>query len=463
MISSKRNKIGVVGGGTAGIVSSLLLAERTDSEIHLIERNDCLGGLCRSTPSGFREDVHFDNGSRFLVSSGIEELDQILTGGICSESLLTFEKINSASYFSGKLNAESSLLDASALPKETYENGLRDFESAVRNQANRGLGDFDNLEQQLRNEFGQTFTEKIFAPIIRKFQRHELNELAQNAHEMNGLRFVDCQSRSLFEELLANKGIKGPPPKAKNDKKLSIFYPSRGGTSHWIGKLQDKLELAGVKLSLGSSLSKIVQLQNGPLEMTFSGKSTDSFDQVIWTGPRALLLKQMGLLPEKKRPSFRMASVKIAHLLLDRPADHEIINFIVHDHELLPWRITCYGAIPGLREDGLWPVTAEILSDSPSDKDIPWERIVEELKVIGVIAPDSKLLERRPQFIPNAFPPPSLELRKWQQVEKELSRDIPENISVPNQIAATDCFRAKVAPTTYRNTIDFIESILDDG
>lgn len=280
---------------------------------------------------------------------------------------------------------------------------------------------------------------------------------------MNGLRFADRQSRSLSAELLTSKGIKGPPPQAKNGKKPSIFYPSKGGASHWIGKLQEKLELAGVKLRLGASLGQIVAHEKGLIEMTFANGFADSFDQVIWTGPRALLLKQMGLLPEKKRPSFRMASVKIAHLLLDRPADHEIINFIVHDHELLPWRITCYGAIPGLREDGLWPVTAEILSDSPSDKDIPWERIVEELKVIGVIAPDSKLLERRPQFIPNAFPPPSLELRKWQQVEEELSSDLPQNISVPNQIAATDCFRAKVAPTTYRNTIDFIESILDDG
>jgi protoporphyrinogen oxidase len=459
MISSKRNKIGVVGGGTAGIVSSLLLAKRTDSEIHLIERNDCLGGLCRSTPSGFCEDVHFDNGSRFLVSSGIEELDQILTGGICSESLLTFEKINSASYFSGKLNADSSLLDASALPKETYENGLRDFESAVRNQANRGLGDFENLEQQLRNEFGQTFTEKIFAPIIRKFQRHELNELAQNAHEMNGLRFVDCQSRSLFEELLANKGIKGPPPKAKNDKKLSVFYPSRGGTSYWIGKLQDKLELAGVKLSLGSSLGKIVGQEKGLIEMNFANGSAEYFDQLIWTGPRALLLKQMGLLPEEKKPSFRMASVKIAHLLLDRPADHKIINFIAHDSAVLPWRITCYGAIPGLRDDGLWPVTAEILSDSPSDQQIPWEQLVDELKLMGVIASDSKILESFSRFIPNAFPPPSLELRKWKEYEEKLSSVLPPNISVPNQIAATDCFRAQVAPTTYRNTIEFMERI----
>ena len=461
MISSKRNKIGVVGAGTAGIVSSLLLAERTDSEIHLIERNDWLGGLCRSIPSNFREDIHFDNGSRFIVSSGIDELDQILTGGICSESLLTFEKINSASYFSGKLNAESSLLDASSLHKQTYKNGLRDFESAVRNQATRGPEAFDNLELQLRNEFGQTFTEKIFAPIIRKFQRHELNELSQNAHEMNGLRFADLQSRELFETLLLNKGMESKP-RNKSYKAPSIFYPSKGGASQWIDKLEKKLELAGVKLRFGSNLSKIAQLQNGPLEMTFSGKVTDSFDQVIWTGPKALLLKLLGLLDPKEKPSFRMASMKVAHLLFDRPANHKIINFIAHDPQVLPWRITCYGSIPGLRKDDLWPVTAEILTDSPADQEIHWKRISEELKVIGVIHPNSKILESRSQFIPNAFPPPSLALKKWQQVEEELSKSIPENILVPNQIDATDCFRAQVAPTSYRNTIEFMERFSDE-
>jgi protoporphyrinogen oxidase len=462
MIASKRKKIGVVGGGTAGIVSSLLLAEHTGSEVHLIERDECLGGLCRSVASGFREDIHYDSGSRFIVSSGIDELDEILTGGICSESLLTFDRINSASYFSGKLNAKSSLLDASSLPRKTYEDGLRDFELAVREQSNRSPSTFDNLELQLRNEFGQTFTEKIFAPIIRKFQRHELHELSQDAHEMNGLRFADRQSRELFEKLLRNKGIESQSRK-KSDKAPSIFYPSQGGASQWIGKLQKKMELAGVKLRFGSNLSKIVQLQNGPLEMTFSGKSTDSFDQVIWTGPKALLLKLLGLLPQGERPSFRMASVKIAHLLLDRPANHEIINFIAHDPEVLPWRITCYGCIPGLRKDGLWPITAEILGDNPADHEIPWERISEDLRNIGVIHRDSKVLENRSQFIPNAFPPPSLALRKWQQVEEELSRDIPENISVPNQIAAIDCFRAQVAPTTYRNIVEFMERFSDGG
>ena len=460
MISSKRNKVAVVGGGTAGIVSSLLFAKRADCEVHLIERDDCLGGLCRSMPSNFSKDLHFDSGSRFIVSSGVEELDEMLTGGICSESLLTFDKINSASYFAGKLNAESSLLDVSSLPKETYENGLRDFESAVRNQSNRGSETFDNLELQLRNEFGDTFTEKVFAPIIRKFQRHELHELSPDAHEMNGLRFADLQSRELFEKLLRNKGL-GSPPRKKTHKAPSIFYPSRGGASQWIGKLQKKLELAGVKLRFGANLSSMAPLQDGSLEMTFSDETTDFFDQVIWTGPKALLLRLLGLLTPGEKPSFAMASVKIAHLLLDRPANHKIINFLAHDPEVLPWRITCYGSIPGLHKDGLWPVTAEILSDTPSDHEIPWTKIFEDLKVIGVIDPDSKILESRSQFIPNAFPPPSLLLRNWQLKEDELSKSIPENISVPNQIAATDCFRAQVAPTTYRNTLEFMERVTD--
>ena len=113
-------------------------------------------------------------------------------------------------------------------------------------------------------------------------------------------------------------------------------------------------------------------LQDGSLEMTFSDKATDFFDQVIWTGPIGFVLTKdgmLGLLPLKAGefnwPSFAMASVKIAHLLLDRPANHKIINFLAHDPEVLPWRITCYGSIPGLRKDGLWPVTAEILSDTP--------------------------------------------------------------------------------------------------
>ena len=68
-------------------------------------------------------------------------------------------------------------------------------------------------------------------------------------------------------------------------------------------------------------------LQDGSLEMTFSDEATDFFDQVIWTGPKALLLRLLGLITWRKA-LFRDGLGKIAHLLLDRPANHKIINFL---------------------------------------------------------------------------------------------------------------------------------------
>ena len=94
---------------------------------------------------------------------------------------------------------------------------IRDFESAVRNQSNRGSETFDNLELQLMtDEFGDTFTEKVFAPIIRKFQRHERVQelLRRTLHEMfQVFALPTFKAVELFEKLLRNKGLERPTSK----------------------------------------------------------------------------------------------------------------------------------------------------------------------------------------------------------------------------------------------------------
>ena len=65
----------VVGGGIAGILSSILLKKKFD-QVYLLEKENKLGGLLSSYKS--KEGFEFDYGSHFLRDTGVSELDEIL-------------------------------------------------------------------------------------------------------------------------------------------------------------------------------------------------------------------------------------------------------------------------------------------------------------------------------------------------------------------------------------------------
>src|SRR5262245_53252661 len=77
MHSEQANSIVVVGGGLAGLVSALLIAERGDSgPVYLVERSTELGGLLRSYDRG--PFGRFDHGMHTFTSSGIADLDTFM-------------------------------------------------------------------------------------------------------------------------------------------------------------------------------------------------------------------------------------------------------------------------------------------------------------------------------------------------------------------------------------------------
>ena len=66
----------VIGGGIAGICTSLFLARKNESVL-LVEKGSSLGGLLKST-SPFENEFHFDYGTHFIAQTGNEELDNLL-------------------------------------------------------------------------------------------------------------------------------------------------------------------------------------------------------------------------------------------------------------------------------------------------------------------------------------------------------------------------------------------------
>lgn len=172
-----RNMV-VVGGGIAGLVASLLLAKK-GYKVDLIEKEEACGGLLRS----FKNDdgITFDYGTHILSETMIRELDEILFPNLENEGWNQFEILKTGNYFKGNLYTKNQMIYAPFLEESLYQKGVLDLL-----QTEPITEQVHNLKEYTERQFGHTFSQHIFAPLMRKLQGCELEQLHQDAHRLFG-------------------------------------------------------------------------------------------------------------------------------------------------------------------------------------------------------------------------------------------------------------------------------------
>lgn len=389
----------VVGGGISGIASALILVDQ-DRNVVLVEREDDLGGLLRSVegPEGFA----FDLGTHFVLTTGVEPLDETLTGGLDPEDWVVIdESLHEGHVFCGKLNTETGCIDTRALPDDLWEKGSREIL-----EGNDATSGFASLEDQVATVYGSTFTEHVYRPVVKKLSGHDLGDLAPDVHgdfQIQRLVVFDSEQAlrlkqdPTLDDRIAYARIED------GSSSITKLYPREGGIGRWIKHLEAKLHERGVTVKKGSGVQG-VEFEDGRVKkVRLEDGATLDVGRLVWTLPRAVLLHAAGVDLPGGPPARR--DLHLVHLVIDEPLpiDRHYVN--CYDPELTSFRVTLYPNITdGPPDDPPHHITVEILGPVSGDDAALSKEVQRELRDVGVLPSNSGVIYEQVDHRPNAMP-----------------------------------------------------------
>ena len=248
-------KIGILGGGIAGVSLSIFLKDKYQTTI--LEKSNNLGGLARSYKyKGF----YYDIGPHIIFSNNSEILKFMLEVG--KDNLKNYKRSNQI-WIDGKFIKYPFENFLGLLNKDDNENCLNDFLlNPYKNFTPQ------NMHQFFLKKFGYGISEKYLLPYNRKIWKFDPS-------------FLDLQ--------MVNR-IPDPPPQdvirgSKSDfvegytHQLSFYYPKSGGIGSFYKKLFKKIPKPSMFLK-NHKVKKIKKLNNKWL-VKCENEENYKFDKII--------------------------------------------------------------------------------------------------------------------------------------------------------------------------------------
>ncbi|MCZ2721217.1 NAD(P)-binding protein [Marinomonas sp. 15G1-11] len=427
----------VVGGGICGITASILLRRYYDRVV-LIEQSSSLGGLLNSVTD---EAGHFyDQGTHIPASTGINEIDEILFNHPHFETNWhPLNPLKTGNYFAGKWDLETQTIDARKLDSTLYTQGIGEFMSLTESS------EADNIEQYLCETLGVVFYQYLSKPIIKKLYGNDVSfsDLAKTTSinyfgAMRIKAFNASLSRVLkqhpefdkklgfhsaaeFESLLTESGVNLP----------SYYYPNDPkGAQIWIDELQTKAESLGVEILCNRQIVEIESQSDTITAFSLNDGTHVECDLLFWSAPPVFALKAAHLPIANYKPTFRTAN--ILHFTFDKqPLNTE-------SHYLWNWdscsdifRVTLYN---NLRVSDQYQLSAEVLRYK-SQPTYTLDQGIDDLKAMGLIDSDTKMVSGFVQKIDNTFPVPTHDFCNATQMNYETLTTSFKNIIVSGRFS----------------------------
>lgn len=419
------DKVVVAGGGIAGLVSSILLAETVD-EVYLIEREDSCGGLLRSFQN--EDGVYFDQGTHILSETLIQDLDAILFDQMEEKGWEVFDVLKPGNFFQGKMYDKNQMLYAPYLPEDIYSKGLIELLQTAPFQ-----NPVSNLKEYTEKQYGKTFSEHIYAPLMKKLLGCTLEELHQSAHLVFGYsRLIvanehasrELKKSEFYESKLSfNSFYEG----VSSNKK---YYPrDRRGVGKWIEQLEETAVKKGVKILTGVSVAKINASDSKVDGVILNNGLSLACDYLVWTLPPFILLKAAEIEFTSSTPRFR--DMTLHHFVFDKPFNSSNHYIYCNDANYASFRVTLYPNITNNTEvTAPFNCTVEVLSDPVEDVQKLNSHIHEELIKMGIVETSAKVICSNVQYIERGFPLVTTELVQHSNNQKEIVRENFKNVSL---------------------------------
>ena len=397
----------MVGGGVAGMISAILLQKKFGS-VCLIERENKLGGLYQS--SEFNEDIYFDQGSHFLRETGIKQLDKIILKGVTKKQWRILGNLKGGAFYGSKLNSQTPFLDTRELPQKVYEKGIIELLNITKTE-----NEPRNLKEQLYATFGETFTDKIFFPILyKKYFRYDLDKLSVDAHGLLGLNRIlgfnpeatrEIKSSEIYNTKFAFHSSKEGQSNLKN------YYPINEGISLWITLLHKQLNDLGVKIITNREIKKLSQKQKRVNSVILNDGTQINCTSIVWTAPPSLFLKLSSIPIKIPKRSDTQLHTSLHNFVFDKPFLTDVHYIQCHDPKLKTFRITLYPNIQR-NQNNIFHLTSEVISPEKADLIKLENQVLRELSAIGVIKKLTKPVFAQSNTLSQGFILPTLQIKK---------------------------------------------------
>lgn len=397
--------------------------------VRLIDRAPALGGLMRSVQSPHGQS--FDIGTHYLLSTGLPELDALITADVDEEHWYRFTtSLPEGNIFGGVLNTESGCLDARRLEVSLLERIRREiFDRAGRDMQ----AEYGTLAEQADAMYGPTAAETLIAPLMRRFTGLPLEELAPDAHHAFGLSRIilldDAEARAAkktpqLDQVVAY--VRG----ADNTSSIIKYYPKQGGIGRWVENMERRLRNAGCEISLNTHVTKVAIEGDRVTGITLNDGTVVASRELIWTVPSALLLAAAGQASAGTPPKF--VSLELAHMVVDRPVMPDVHYIYHHDAGLRGFRTTLYPNIADDRRQGELPhrITVEFVGCSELSDEELLETAAAEIRETGIVPPETTVLHGMVDRVRNAFPAPTPALNERSKADHARASRLARNITL---------------------------------
>jgi len=395
----------VVGGGLAGIVASILLAQ-AGRRVALIESLPQLGGLLRSHHN--EQGVPFDCGTHIPKQIGIEGLDELLFVDLDDADWQQLDRLRVGGYQQNTMYPTSQFIDLRLLPEAQRNAAVYEILNKTPIETVEGMTAHDYAMAM----FGPTVTQSIIQPLMQKLYGLAAEQLQPSALGLVGYsRFIG------FDRQASHEIKKSPLLDAKfgfntwDDGLSSLmnYYPRSQGIHIWLDRLLERAKRLGVEILTAAKIVSVDTSQGSVCSVQLEGRTIET-DELFWTASPAVLLKLMGKpMPQGvSPPKFR--STALLHLIFDRDFLSDLYFYYCHEPSMLSFRTTLYSNMRSeARGKAPFNCTIEVMADEDTVNapDLP-DKLLAEMKQMGVIGGQHKVLYQKVVASPRGFPLPTV-------------------------------------------------------
>jgi len=383
-MSTDHAPICILGAGLTGLSTAFHLG---DADYRLFEKESYVGGNCRTE---HHQGFDFDSGGHIFYpkTDYVKELflDLMGDGYVQADRQAWIYSHDTYTRYPFQANLYG-------LPVDVVKDCLLGLHDAHVREAAEPRGEPANFLEFIHRTFGEGIARHFMLPFNHKHLRFPLDQLTL---DWMG-KFVP---KPTFGQVL--DGSLQPADKCMGQNS-TFMYPKRGGIQAMCEPSRNRLRHAP---ELKSEITR-VDVKARTIEI--NGGKTVSYDRVLSTLPLPVLVNALTEVPDHIREAAdkllcnRLYVVSVA---VDRPVLTERHRLYVPSEDLVFHKLAFFSAYaPDMAPSGKCAVSAEV-GDSPTlptDRATLEERVVTDLRKMGILKPDSPILFTHVIDMPYAY------------------------------------------------------------